>query len=42
MQITGKTRVFKNEFGGNVFYSTSIPRKLEDRNIWKYEIECTI
>lgn len=30
MQVSGKTRIFKNEFGGNTFYKTSISRKLED------------
>ena len=30
MQVSGKTRIFKNEYNGNTFYNTSISRKLED------------
>ena len=33
MQVSGKTKIFKNEFGGNTFYNTSVSRKLEDRKI---------
>lgn len=33
MQVTGKTRIFKEEYGGNTFYNTSVSRKLEDRKI---------
>lgn len=33
MQVTGKTRIFKDEYNGNTFYNTSISRKLEDRKI---------
>lgn len=30
MKVTGKTRIFKNEFNGKVNYSTSISNKKED------------
>jgi hypothetical protein len=30
MQVIGKTRIFKDEYGGNTFYNTSVSRKLED------------
>ena len=33
MQVTGKARIFKDEFGGNTFYNTSVSRKKEDRKI---------
>lgn len=33
MQVTGKTRIFKDEFGGNTYYKTYVSRKLEDRNL---------
>lgn len=33
MQVSGKTKIFKSEYGGNTFYNTSISRKLEDRTI---------
>lgn len=30
MQVTGKTRIFKDEFGGNTYYKTTVSRKTED------------
>ena len=33
MQVIGKTRIFKDEYGGNTFYKTYVSRKLEDRTI---------
>lgn len=30
MDVTGKTRIFKNEYGGNTYYSTSISNKKAD------------
>lgn len=30
MDVTGKTRIFKNEYGGNTYYSTSISNKNAD------------
>lgn len=30
MKVTGKTRIFKNEYNGNTYYTTSISNKKED------------
>lgn len=30
MKIVGKTKIFKNEYNGNIYYSTSISNKKED------------
>ena len=30
MKVTGKTRVFKNDYNGNTYYTTSISNKKED------------
>ena len=32
IQITGVTRIFKNEFNGKVFYSTSVSSKNQEGN----------
>lgn len=30
LKVTGKCRIFKNEYGGNVYYTTSIANKKTD------------
>ena len=30
MKVTGKARIFKNQYNGNTYYSTSISNKKED------------
>ena len=30
MKVVGKTKIFKNEYNGNIYYNTSISNKKED------------